>query len=200
MKGGEPLDKQILGIGMISALAVSFIAVLLISTNVFGPIAEKQVQEMKAKEWIPVPLADAVDGDGNTGFITGYIYPHEADPGTAYASNLSTGTAYEYSNDLNTSMTGETPYDTTFDIVIKMQVSSADGYNSTGTTWEDSWIRCYLNCSTLSISASEMTEVSIADDGSTQRWVHYYLNNGGSGYTISRGTTFQMDMNFEAYT
>jgi len=199
MKGGEPLDKQILGIGMISALAVSFIAVLLISTNVFGPIAEKQVQEMKAKEWIPVPLADAVDGDGNTGFITGYIYPHEADPGTAYASNLSTGTAYEYSNDLNTSMTGETPYDTTFDLVVKMCINDSHAYNTSDSSWELGWVNATATCADLSIGAdTAMTEVSIGNG--TYMFVHYYLNNGGAGYQISHGETYNVtNYEFWAY-
>ena len=136
-------------------------------------------------------MADGDPGSGVSGFFYAMIYPHQADPGTAYASNLSNASAYEYTDSVNSSMTGETPFSTTFDVVIKWGWNATHDWNSTGSVWEDSWVWLVTTCSVLSISANtNMTELEIANATGSYRYMHYYLNNGGAGYTISQSQKF----------
>jgi hypothetical protein len=120
------------------------------------------------------------------------IYPHQAVPGTAYASNLSNASAYEYSDIGNTSCTGETPYMTAFDIVVKIGIDDSDGKNTTSGLWDNTYLYCLVTCSELSIGAgTNMTEKQIANY-SGYAWYHYYMNNGGAGYTVSEGESFNV--------
>jgi len=189
----------IFGSAMLSAFLITLTVLFVFNAQVTEPIiVEKEVIEQR--EWKPVHLGDASVADDVTGFMYIMIYPHQADPGTAYASNLSNSSAHEYSDSLNCSLTGETPYNTAVDIVYKFQICADDGYNSSGATWENSWIRAYCNESLAwSISAEAMTLVSISNDGTSHRWVHFYLNNGGSGYQLSKGESFNVSFNFEVY-
>jgi hypothetical protein len=134
---------------------------------------------------------DANPGD-NSGFFYFMIYPHQASPGTAYATNLSNATAYEYSDSGNVSATGETPYSTTFDIVLKVGITDEDGQWTRNNTWNPDYAWMLLTCADLGIGAdTNMTEIEIANT-STYCWRHYYLNNGGSGYTIIEGQNFNI--------
>jgi len=193
------MRRKILGASMLTAIGVVIISGILFNMQVTEPLVEKQVQQEQGK-WELWPLGDASVVSGDTGFMYGMYYPHQGDPGTAYASNLSNASAYEYSDSLNASMTGETPYNTAFDIVFKFQVGGDEGYNTSASAWVDEWVRAYLNETiSLSISAEAMTEVVIGTDGSSNRWYHYYLNNSGSGYTLSKGEKTNMSINFEVY-
>ena len=127
------------------------------------------------------------------------IYPHTDNMEDNYNVNLSNATAYEFSDSINSSMTGETPYETTFDLLWKFQVNSTDGYNTSASAWQDGWVRAYLNETLLSISAEAMTEIVIGTEATTYRWYYYCLNNSGSGYTISKGEKLNMSINFEVY-
>jgi len=135
-----------------------------------------------------IALADGNPGAGVGGFFYFMYYPHQAVPGTAYASNLSNATAYEFSDTVNASLTGETPYATTFDLVIKWGYNSSQDWNSTGSNWEDAWV--WITCTNADISIgadTNMTEIEIANTSASYRWMHYYMNNGGAGYTITHG-------------
>lgn len=135
-----------------------------------------------------IALADGNPGAGVGGFFYWMVYPHQAVPGTAYTSNLSNATAYEFSDTVNASLTGETPFDTTFDLVLKWGYNSSQDWNSTGTCWEDAWIWVTCTNADISIGAdTNMTEIEIANTSASYRWMHYYMNNGGSGYTITHG-------------
>ena len=135
-----------------------------------------------------IALADGNPGAGVGGFCYWMVYPHQAVPGTAYASNLSNATAYEFSDTVNASMTGETPYDTTFDLILKYGYSNDEDWNSTGSVWEDGWIWVTCTNADLSIAAdTNMTEIEIANTSDGYPWMHYYMNNGGAGYTITHG-------------
>jgi len=135
-------------------------------------------------------IVSATDGEsgsvsnGADAIVNIYIYPHQADTST-YNSGLSEGSAYEHFDNSFTNgeeLEGETPYSTAFDIIIEMQYDKDHVYE---TDWNTSRVWCYCNCSDLSISSSLMSESSAffdtdADDGR----INFYLNNGGSGYTI----------------
>lgn len=146
---------------------------------------------MKEKR-IPFLVTGDADPGGATGFFYFMIYPHQAAPGTAYKSNLSNASAYEYSDSGNAVCTGETPYGTTFDIVVKVGVTSADGKNTTTNLWDNNYMWVTLTCSALSIGANtNMTELEIYNN-TGYRYMQYYLNNGGAGYTITEGQSFNV--------
>jgi len=174
----------------ITAIAISGIYMSMILTQ---PVTENII--MESKQWTSHPLGDADPGAGNTGFMYIMVYPHQADPGTAYASNLSSGNAYEYSDSTNCELTGETPHSTAVDFVMKVRVNNTDGYNASGTTWEDSWVRANMTIDFDFLgdeSDTAMTEQEIATAGTTYKFYNYYLNNAGSGYTLSKGETFNI--------
>jgi len=180
--------KNSLKAGMLLTMfAVAFVAGIMMLSSVTDVVEHHIYVERK----MVLVTGDGDPGD-NSGFFYFMIYPHQADPGTAYASNLSNATAYEYSDSINTSATGETPYSTAFDIVIKVGCTDEDGYNTTSSAWDDSYMSMTLTCADLSIGGdTSMTEIQIVNH-SSYRWMHYYLNNGGSGYTINEGESFNI--------
>ena len=174
---------------MVGVLFTFFAMGILLGANISETITTQSLVEEKRRPTLVV--GDADPGD-NSGFFYFMIYPHQGDPGTAYASNLSNASAYEYSDSGNASCTGETPYSTTFDIVVKVGVTDEDGYYTGNGTREPGWNWCLLTCADLGISAdTNMTEQFIGNTTS-YAWYHYYLNNGGSGYTIIEGESFNV--------
>ena len=144
-----------------------------------------------------------ITGDGDpggdaSGFMYGMTYPHAAVPATTYASNLSNATAYEFSDTLDAEMTGETPYDTTYDKVFKYRVNDTVAYNTSSSQWEIDWVRGYLSVE-FSAQANfndQLMEVVHIANNTDFMWFHLYLadSNGGagSGFTITHGETFNM--------
>lgn len=180
------IKKTGLIFGAIIAVVVSG---MFLSYIVSKPLVEQNLM-VEQRETVLV-TGDANPGD-NSGFFYFMIYPHQATPGTAYASNLSNATAYEYSDTGNTTATRETPYSTTFDIIIKVGITNEDGYYTANQTRNPNYNWCLLTCTDLSISAdTNMTEVFIGNT-TTYAWYQYYMNNGGSGYTISEGQSFNI--------
>jgi len=172
--------------GAILAIAVSGLFFSYIASQ---PMVENTIMEQRIPTLIPV--GDANPGD-NSGFFYFMVYPHQEDPATAYSVNLSNATAYEYSDVGNTSATGETPYSTTFDIVIKCGVTNEDGYWTGNQSRNADYNWCLITCADLSISAdTNMTEVFIGNS-TTYAYYHYYMNNGGAGYTITEGQSFNV--------
>lgn len=173
--------------GLLSLIIIGAIAsgVYLFSVS---NIVEEQISEQR----VPASVTGDADPGDNSGFFYFMIYPHQADPGTAYATNLSNATAYEYSDSGNTSATGETPFETTFDIVLKVGVTNEDGQWTSNSTWNDAYMWINLTCADLSISAdTDMNETEIANT-SSYRWMHYWLNNNGAGYTVAEGASFNV--------
>lgn len=191
-------SRILLGASMLTILAVVFVAGIFFNVQVTKPIVEQEIVDeiiVKQREWKRNALADADPGSGNTGFMYIMVYPHQADPGTAYASNLSNATAYEYSDSTDCELTGETPWGVTVDFVKKIRINNTDGYNSSGSQWQDDWSRANISVDfdfLSDISDSAMTKVVIGTDGTTYRWYNCYINNGGSGYTITKGESFNI--------
>ena len=172
-------------------LFVGVVVGMLYLSTIQEPIIEQAVHMRRVPTLV---TGDGNPGDGVTGFFYYAAYPHQADPGTAYASNLSNATAYEYSDTGdNNACTGWTPYATTFDLVVKVGVNNSDGYNITAAAWDDTYMWMNLTCANLTIGAdTDMTEIEIAAQGTVYRYMHYYLNNGGAGYTIDVGDKYNV--------
>ena len=174
--------------GLLSLIVIGAIVGGIYLFSVNDAVVEYEVEAQK----VPTQVTGDADPGDNSGFFYFQIRPHEADPETAYATNQSNATAYEYSDSGNVSATGETPFETTFDILIKVGVTDEDGQWSSNNTWNDAYMWLNLTCADLSISAdTDMNETEIANT-SSYRWMHYWLNNAGAGYTITEGESFNI--------
>ena len=181
------MNHKIIGLflGIIGAIVISG---LYLSMVMVEPVVENKIYEVRKDTLV---TGDANPGD-NSGLFYFMIYPHQAVPGTAYASNLTNASAYEYSDVGNTSCTKETPYSLKFDIVVKVGITNEDGAYTSNGTWNALYNWCLLTCADLSIGAdTNMTEKLIGSTP-TYAYYHYYLNNGGSGYSIIEGQTFNI--------
>ena len=67
--------------------------------------------------------------------------------------------------------------------MVKVGVTDSDGYN--GSAWQDAWHYVWMTCADLSISADTNTTQQTISESANYGWFHYYMNNGGDGYTIS---------------
>ena len=79
------------GIGMVATIGCFFAIGVLVFSNTMQPVVEQNFIEASREQVL-------VTGDGDPGDNSGLfyimIYPHSADPGTDYASNLSNASAY----------------------------------------------------------------------------------------------------------
>jgi len=154
--------------------------------------------------WQNIVSADGDGGPlaaGESGFCYFMVYPHQAAPGTAYASNLTNASAYEVQYYLDQEMTGETPYGHTFNFVLKIRVNTTVGYNTSSSSWMSTWVRCLLSVNfdyRADISNAAMTVVEITHTA-TYAWYHLYLNNGGAGYTITKNEKFNCTILAQGY-
>jgi hypothetical protein len=86
---------------------------------------------------------------------------------------------------------------------MKVRVNNSDGYNSSGSQWENDWVRANITIDfdyLSDLSDVAMDEVVIGTHGSTYRWYHYVVNNSGSGYTLSKGELFNItSVTFDVY-
>ncbi len=175
----------------LSLLCVGFSVSILYLSSVQEPIVQSVCIKRDPYLVTAGPGDPGFDPDDPTQLINIQIRPHVANGWTTYNSNCSNATAYEYGLG-NGSGTGETPFATTFDIVVTVEISYNDGYNQTSSAWDDSysWVTC--TCADLSIGANtNMSEIQIAATGD-HRYLHYWLNNTGSGYTIALGESFNI--------
>jgi len=189
------------------SLKASTLVTLLIIGAVIGSIYLFSVSDVIINkpigvEQIPVDRRPTlVTGDANPGDNSGFFYlmikNHSANPTDEYNANLTNTTGgnsdcYEWSDTGNTSPTGETPYGTTFDILFKVGITNEDGQWTSNSTWNEGYLWMLLTCADLSISANtNMTIIEIANT-STYAWYHFYLNNAGSGYTVTEGQSFNI--------
>lgn len=182
---------------LFSLMAIGLCAGILIGTNFQEPIEIQAIEQARYTRQITgdAPLAAHANG-----FCYLMTYPHQAAPATAYASNLSNASAFEYTEEIDQEMAGETPHSTTFDFVYKIQLNDTVNYNTSGSKYMPSWV--YANISVDFDFAADpgweaMTLVEIHND-SDHVWYNCYLNNGGSGYTITHAETFNLTTNCSA--
>jgi hypothetical protein len=155
-------------------------------------------------------IASASDGNpgtGASGVLEIFIYAHQAVPATAYAANLSSvsPSCYASRNTLNGACTGNVPYATTFDIVVKCRYNATHAYNTTGSVWMLTWVKGLITSANLAIGAdTQMTAVQIGSNA-TYLWVNFWIadsdGGAGSGFTITHGqvvnaTSFKMQAYF----
>jgi hypothetical protein len=170
-------------------IGVGFVSAFLMTSQLQSPIIQT-IMNQKRGVW--EALGDAEPGTGKSGYLAFYIYPHAANPAATYAANLSNATAYEYRDATTGEMTKTTPYGTTFDFVVKYRLNVSDGYNTSSSAWTLLWSYVDMACNfnwTADIASSTMTDVQIASNAN-YIWINCYLNNGGAGYTISKGEKF----------
>lgn len=176
--------KLLLGSALVTALVIGAVTAMML----LYPIQEVTVMPPKPRTWQAV--GDANPGSGASGVLVVYVYPHQSDPST-YDSNISTATAYEWNDGLNASLGTDVPYDTAFDIVVKVRYNKTHAWNTTGHLWELGWIMGNMTCSDLSIGADELMNESNITASDTFIWIHYYLQDtgggGGGGFTITHG-------------
>lgn len=161
------------------------------------PVIETQIIQSVPRIWNAVGDG-AFDGETST-ILYFMVYQHQAAPGTAYAANLTNRTGgnykcFEWSDTLNTEMTGETNYSTAFNFVLKFVVNDTVGYNVSASEWEDSWVRANLTCDfdfAGDISDASMTIIQIANSSSLA-WYHGYLDNAAAGYQITKNEKFNI--------
>jgi hypothetical protein len=202
------MKKKLQAILMLVTIATVITATIMYNANISDiekPEIIVEEEPVKPKEWHD--LGDADPGGDNSGYMYGMNYPYQATPTTAYASNLSNGTAYEFSDSLDAEMTNETPHTTPYDIVIKFRVNDTIGYNTSSSEWEISWVRILITVDfdyatdVGPLQAMEMIEIG---NNSDFAWYHGYLQDAdggaGSGFQITHGELFnQSDIRIQVY-
>jgi len=182
MKKIKEYKNKLVGGAMFTLIVFGVASGLIIANTPMG--IEKPVV---SRTWNDVATGDP--GAGASGMTLIFVYPHQAVPGTAYATNLSTAAAYAHRNTWNGTLTGDVPYDTEFDIVIKARFNVSHAYNTTSSNWDTSYVKALITSADLGIGAdTDMTVVHTANN-SVYMWVQFYINNGGAGYTRTHGLT-----------
>jgi hypothetical protein len=184
--------KLLFGSTMTAFLIVGAITGAMIMTNILAPEV--------MRSWRPVS-AEANPGEGASGMLEIYIYPHAATPATTYNANLSTDDAYAYGEAWDGSLTGNVPYDTAFDIVIKVRFNTTHAYNSTASDWDMDYIQAIINSTDLSITPNQLMDKIEITNNTEYIWVHFYFqDDGGSGFTYGAGETVTVDeVRLQAY-
>jgi len=187
----KQINKKFFGTLMVAFIvigaAMGFIAVSFNDET----ISETPVYPQRV--WAMV-TGDSDPGAGNCGIMLMGTKSHEADPATAYASNISTAACYEYAETYtDTEMTGETPYDTAYDKFVKFRVNASWGYDTVNATWRTDWVTARMNVDfeyVADFNNIEMVVYMIANN-SEYAWFNGVLadsdGGAGSGFTISAG-------------
>ena len=174
--------------------------------NIMVPDKELEAEPVveRTAEWTHI-TGDGDPGGDTSGFMYGMTYPYQAVPATAYASNLSNATAYEFSDSLDTGMTGETPYDTAYDVAWKYRVNDTVAYDTVNSTWREDWVRAYFSIdftSNADFSDIAMTIYQIGNNTDFM-WFHAVIQDAdggaGTGFTITHGETFNQTGLMEGY-
>lgn len=178
--------KMLLGIGMLTTIASVAVAAMILLAGMH-PTEIMQSEDRKMKEVYLPRLGDADPGSVASGVLNVTLSVHVANPATYYARNLTNNASiYGWTNTNNSHVTSDLPYATAFDIIVKVRWNATHAYSSGNTTWMLSWVRANATCADLALTDTAMSEVEIGKNA-TYLWVNYYLNNGGAGFTISRG-------------
>jgi len=171
----------------------------------YQTIKDVEVSDVNSeREWGWITGDYDFSGD-ESGFCYGMAYPHSADPANDYAVNLSNATAYEFSDSLDAEMTGETPFDTTADFVIKYRLNDTVAYDIVNGTWRHDWIRAYMDAdfsSAADFNNVEMTLVNISANDDFI-WFHMYIQDidggAGDGFTITHNEDYTVFPLLEGY-
>lgn len=203
----KEVNKKALGMTMLAAI---FVGAMFVSFTLTPVVLEKAGY----RGWSTiVTAADGDPGSGASGVLEIFIYNHSDDPETTYAANLSAASAYANVSYLdraegmfysNAAYPNGVPYDTQFDIVVKVRFNKTHAYDTTNGFWRADWARANITCADLSIGAETvMNETIIVNDSNAPfLWINYHIADSdggyGVGFTITHGasvnvTEFKMD-------
>lgn len=182
--------------GLLITVVALFCVGLLISTLSFQEVVEVRPIKERIRRY-----RDMGDGDptgDESGFRALRVYPHQAAPATAYASNLSNASSYEWLYSLNGSATGETPYSTAVDYVVELIVNDTVGYNESSSAWEPTNF-VFMNITvdfdwSSDVAWTRMTAVEVANN-SDFAWYNLYINNAGAGYQYAKNEDANISLN-----
>lgn len=180
---------------MVTMIIVGLVTAFLVAPSFLAPLQPD-------RNWQTVNAADASPGASNSGVINVYIVDN-SDAVDYDSTDLSEGHASVYAHfgagaSLDAALSGNVPYDTEFDIVIECQYNYTHAYNTSTPGWDVDYVKGLITCADLSIGAdTEMSESTdfISNTGSTSSdtaKINFYMDNGGSGYTMSHGETFNV--------
>lgn len=195
--------KVLFGSICLTAMLVGLVATLMMLTITMEPITEDVIE--KAKEWNVVagPSPANFAGGSVTGIVFIGVHVHWANG--SYDDNMSDIIdCYAFnSNQYNTSLGGNVPASTAFDIVITARISNDDIVNGSAfqlaagsAVSAADWARMNLTCphTTPAIGAltaasgrRNITDQSLGDP--IDAFVNFYWNNSGSGYQIGNGVS-----------
>ena len=181
--------------GLLSLIIIGAIVGSVYLTSVNEVIEEQTILAVRTPFLV---VGDAVPGDAS-GFFMFMVKNHSANPALEYNRNLTNYTGgntkcYEWLDSGNGSATGETPYSTAFDIILKVGVTDEDGTYSSNGTWNDNYTWMLMTCADITPAIGADTNMTLVNISATDtyRWLHFYLNNAGSGYTILEGVSFNV--------
>jgi len=188
--------KVIYGSTIATCLAIGFIVAMLVTTQVNETIIINSIP----REWSDVGGIQHPQPDAS-GVLVVRVRAHEALPGTAYATNITNATSFAYGQ-RNTSMTGECPRGTLFDVVATVRFNRSDIENVT--TFMLTYARMNWTCAVLGVGAlTSMTAVNISDQALGERleymFVNFYDNNGGAGWSIGADVHVNFSYTVQAY-
>jgi len=149
--------------------------------------------------------AEADPGSGNSGILEVFIINHTATPDTAYAENTSaTLEGWCTANNLGYASADDSNIDiahsTSFDIVVRVRGNQTHCYRTDKFFHTD--LRVRITSSDLSIGADTEATCVVTHNDSSDDFIHcnFYEDNSGSGFTISKDSTNEIDnIKFEAY-
>ena len=204
---------------MLTVVVIGFVVGMIYLSGI-GNVIETQVIE--PRKWSPI-VTGAIDGDmfpgvGESGVVGVFVNTHEADPYTAYETNLTNATGSVLAYGLLSSygvgnLSGNVPYDTAFDIVVRVRWNRTHAYSTNNETWMLPWVNASLTASNdagattyFPISAVGMGEVNVSGqtpaEDLTYLYVQYYIQAkaavNGTGLQISHGDTVNCSY-FEAW-
>jgi len=188
--------------GVVSASIIGLIVCILFFTNMnpivdVGEIERIESREMKYKQIVLPFLGENNPGAGASGVLE--VYVNATNTSTSpYDVNLSGCYATGETN--NSHIGSDVPYDTAFDVILKVRWNKTHAYDS---TWNLSLVRAYANSTVLGITSIQMEEVQIATSANYV-YVAYYLQDAdggaGTGFTIASGVNVTaFTVVFESY-
>lgn len=187
MKDRAKKIKRLLKVGSLFSLVLIGIVVGTLFTFQINDVVVEQMGGTPSGSWRA--LGDGDPGGDVSGFMYAMTWQYNATHATDYAINLSNSSVYcyEYSDSLDTEMTGETPHSQKYVYLQKFRVNDTVGYNVTAGAWEDSWVRANITV-TSDFNGGDtdadvaMTIVQIANNTDFAWYCAYILDaNGGAG-------------------
>jgi hypothetical protein len=182
------INKISVFIAIIGAVAVGY---LFFSSQVMQPVVEQRIIEEK-RVMLPV-LGDANPGAN----VSGYFHVRVVAYGTSFANNITApgASVYEYSDSYNTSMTGQTPFNTPFSIGVKVGGTCNDVCWSNNNTFNPAYAWCLITSTELNLTSFNMTEVLIGQNSTGYSWIYYYADNT-SGFQVNEGGSYNFTCKF----